>query len=116
MAVFVGSSAIALAGGVPRFELPCRPADALAQPPELPLGLEVLLVEDEAINRKIAGRLLERLGCSVAFAEDGLEAIAYRERRLEAGMSEFLAKPLRRDALLEVLRALGFGGDSTIAE
>ncbi|MFN7142650.1 MAG: response regulator, partial [Myxococcota bacterium] len=34
-------------------------------------GIRVLLVEDQAVNQKVIGRLLERLGCVVAVAEDG---------------------------------------------
>jgi len=35
----------------------------------------VLLVEDNAVNQKVARRFLERLGCRVTVAEDGLEGI-----------------------------------------
>jgi len=37
--------------------------------------LSVLLVEDEQVNRLSARRLLEKAGCSVTTAEDGLQAI-----------------------------------------
>ena len=36
----------------------------------------VLLVDDNAINQKVAVRLLSKLGCEVAVASDGYEAIA----------------------------------------
>jgi len=54
------------------------PADGL-QP--LPEPLEVLLVEDNKINQKLALRLLERLGCTVWLAENGLEALEALDRR-----------------------------------
>jgi PAS domain S-box-containing protein len=54
------------------------PADAL-QP--LPEPLEVLLVEDNKINQKLALRLLERLGCTVWLAENGVEALEALDRR-----------------------------------
>src|SRR5262249_39514035 len=36
----------------------------------------LLLVEDNAVNRRLAERLLERLGCQVDTAVNGLEALA----------------------------------------
>ncbi|MBI1686815.1 ATP-binding protein [Caulobacter hibisci] len=46
--------------------------------PDAPLlaGLDVLLVEDNAVNRLIATRMLEALGARVATAEDGEAGIA----------------------------------------
>ncbi|MGV3617275.1 MAG: ATP-binding protein [Fimbriimonas sp.] len=38
-------------------------------------GLRVLVVDDNAVNRKVAARVLQNLGCDVAFAGDGLEAL-----------------------------------------
>lgn len=38
-------------------------------------AIEVLLVEDNAVNRKVAARMLARLGCRVDLAVDGLEAL-----------------------------------------
>lgn len=38
--------------------------------------VRVLLVEDNAVNRTIATRLCERLGCDVDHAENGVEALA----------------------------------------
>ena len=62
-----------------------------AQPPaagandgenEIPMldGLEVLLVEDNAVNRLIATRMLEALGARVATAEDGQAGIVAAAR------------------------------------
>ncbi len=36
----------------------------------------ILLVDDNAINQKVAARLLDKLGCEVEIASDGYEAIA----------------------------------------
>ena len=36
---------------------------------------KVLLVEDSAVNRKVASVMLQRLGCSVSAAHDGFEAL-----------------------------------------
>jgi CheY-like chemotaxis protein len=38
--------------------------------------LDVLLVEDNAVNRHLAAKLLERFGCHVQTANDGFEAVA----------------------------------------
>jgi signal transduction histidine kinase/CheY-like chemotaxis protein len=53
----------------PSMPSPVRPAtmDPLTKP--------VLVVDDNAVNRKVLGRLLERLGCQVEFATDGEEAV-----------------------------------------
>lgn len=115
-----------------------------------PLGLKVLLVEDNQVNQMVAIRMLDRLGCSHQLAEDGGAAldVASREqfdvilmdcqmpimsgveacKRLrlrgvdtpivaftanldekdachEAGMNEFLTKPVRQRDLYTVLKA-----------
>ncbi len=41
------------------------------------VGLHVLLVEDNIVNQKVAKKLLERLGCSVHVANNGLEAVEW---------------------------------------
>ena len=46
-----------------------------------PGGLRVLLVEDNAINRAMARRIIENRGHSVEMANDGNEALAAFERR-----------------------------------
>jgi signal transduction histidine kinase/CheY-like chemotaxis protein/ligand-binding sensor domain-containing protein len=43
--------------------------------------LKVLLVEDNATNRRVAFELLRRLGCSVETAEDGQQAVDLTERQ-----------------------------------
>ena len=63
--------------------LPLEPADApAAESPAIdggargaPLEARVLLVEDNAVNRRVASRLLERLGCVVETAENGRVAL-----------------------------------------
>lgn len=40
------------------------------------LGLNVLLAEDVETNRLVAGAMLQKLGCTVTFALNGLEAVA----------------------------------------
>ncbi len=43
---------------------------------EIPRGISVLLVEDDPAVRRMAGSLLELLGCSVLEARDGQDAVA----------------------------------------
>jgi PAS domain S-box-containing protein len=43
------------------------------------LPARVLLVEDSRVNRKVAGRMLQKLGCSVTGAADGEEALRMLE-------------------------------------
>jgi CheY-like chemotaxis protein len=55
-------------------------AVAGAAKPALPLALNVLLVEDNVINEKVAVALLEKRGCRVAVARDGEQALAALEQ------------------------------------
>jgi two-component system, sensor histidine kinase and response regulator len=54
---------------------------ALMQNNKLPqLHAKVLLVEDHPVNQKVATRYLERLGCAVQVAENGVEGVAVFQR------------------------------------
>jgi len=125
-----------------------------AMPNQDSFQARVLVVEDNAVNRKIAVRFLEKMGCEVDSAEHGLAALEIlkkqesydlilmdcqmpemdgfeataaireldspcaetpiialtanalrgdRDRCLEAGMNDYLSKPLDRTALRNVL-------------
>lgn len=74
-------------GSTFRVELPTRlcevakPAHAkLEQDPEQ-LPLQVLLAEDNPVNRKVATMMLERIGCTVSHAKDGIETIGLASQR-----------------------------------
>jgi CheY-like chemotaxis protein len=47
---------------------------------QLGAGWRVLVAEDNSINQVVLRRMLERLGCSVDVASDGLEAVDMYER------------------------------------
>jgi signal transduction histidine kinase/HPt (histidine-containing phosphotransfer) domain-containing protein len=70
------------AGSIFWFTVPLRPAPAGAQPAEPPVreaaaggGAAVLVVDDNAINRTVAARMLEKRGFRVDLAGDGREAV-----------------------------------------
>jgi CheY-like chemotaxis protein/anti-sigma regulatory factor (Ser/Thr protein kinase) len=46
----------------------------------LPESLDILLVEDNKVNQKLALRLLERLGCRAKVAASGIEALSMLDR------------------------------------
>ncbi len=56
---------------LPQPQACARPSSALPQ-----LGLRVLVVDDNAINRLIAARMVQRLGCEVVPVEGGKAAVA----------------------------------------
>ncbi|MGP9684350.1 ATP-binding protein [Halomonas sp. AOP25-F1-15] len=68
-------------GSIFRCELPLVEADPVSVSlPSAPqqdfTGITLLLVEDNAVNRKVAIGLLSRLGCDVVWAENGQDALA----------------------------------------
>ncbi len=154
--------------------LGCRPTPRTGLTPEATgreapaalAGARVLVAEDNAINRKVVSRVLEKLGCRPEVAANGREAVeAYRrgsydlvlmdcqmpeldgyeataeirrieaaagkhvpivaltanaikgdrERCLQAGMDDYLAKPIRPDQLREMLR-VHYGRSVTAAQ
>jgi len=64
-------------------ERPAPEARDAAPEPEglLSLGLDVLVVDDNVINREVAQAMLERVGCRVTVAEDGNAALDHTHRR-----------------------------------
>ena len=54
-----------------------RPTSAVAS---TAAGLRVLLAEDNRVNQRLATHLLEKAGCAVTLAQNGLEAVAAFEQ------------------------------------
>jgi PAS domain S-box-containing protein len=73
----LGDCVIRLFGSVAEFGPSHRPP-AVPAPADGVSG-HVLVVEDNAINREVARAVLERLGCTVDMAEDGMAALAVIE-------------------------------------
>ena len=63
--------------GLDSFPAPALPSGASTQAllTSMAGGANVLLVEDNEVNQKVAARILERLGCRVAIASNGREAL-----------------------------------------
>ena len=59
---------------------PARSAEAEPRDTERRISARVLLVEDNPVNRKLAQRMLEKLGCTVRLAEDGITALEVATR------------------------------------
>ncbi len=55
---------------------PTAPAEPVPASEPLPEPAHVLVVEDNLVNRKVAVRLMEKLGCRVDVAANGEEAVA----------------------------------------
>ncbi len=75
------------AGSVFLVDLPLKSAEFGCAPSD-PLwslsGMHVLVVEDNEVNQKVIKRILERAGCSVNIANNGLEAVEWLvERRCD---------------------------------
>ncbi len=134
-------------------------AAAIAMPAPMARRLDVLLVEDNAVNRKLATRLLEKFGHRVAEAHDGAAAVSMtaghdydvilmdmqmpvmdgltatrairareggdrrvpiialtanamsgdRDRCIEAGMDDYVSKPIEAAALVDALKRVTGG-------
>ena len=74
----------------------------------------VLVVEDNAVNRKVAERTLERLGCAVVLASNGLEALErLAESRFDLVFMDCLMPEMDGYAATREIRRRELGGRRT---
>jgi CheY-like chemotaxis protein len=88
---------------------PVQGAGAAAAAAMLPgAGLRVLVADDEEINRAVARRMLENLGCIVDMARDGFEAVeAVRAVRYDLTFLDVRMPGLDGFATAAAIRSMG---------
>ncbi|MGH8259711.1 MAG: response regulator, partial [Steroidobacteraceae bacterium] len=79
-----------------------------------PHGGRVLVVEDNAVNQKVAQKFLERLGCSVRVAADGAEAVDITAReRFDLILMDMQMPVMDGIAATRAIRVAEAGGSRT---
>lgn len=80
-------------------------------PASRPLGLRVLVVEDNAINQQILREQLERLGCAATLASDGEAALRlWRAQPFDLVLTDLNMPVVDGYALARALREAGHAG------
>ena len=76
----VGSGSTFHFTGVFRPAAYSKPTEEVVENPTLPLGLDILVAEDNPLNQRVVSRLLEKQGCRVTLVNNGSEAVVASER------------------------------------
>jgi CheY-like chemotaxis protein len=79
-------------------------------------GLRVLVAEDNEVNRILIRKILEKSGCTVALAVNGVEAVEMiREHTFDAVLMDVQMPELDGLAATRIIRAAGMTGLPIIA-
>lgn len=107
------------AGGTvePTFRLPRRPGNPIAAPPppvaattasdSMHARLDILVVDDDAVNRLVIGGFLTPHGHTLTFAQDGDQGVAQaRDRRFDLVLMDVMMPGLDGPSATRMIRAL----------
>jgi signal transduction histidine kinase/ActR/RegA family two-component response regulator len=99
--------------------LPLRPSRLLYPPVEAPAlgmaicGCRVLVVDDNAVNRRVVQGLLERAGCAVETAVNGGEAVDLARQGFDLIVMDCLMPEMDGWQATEAIRTLEEGGEAS---
>lgn len=90
-------------------------AVAEVRPVSPEVALQVLLVEDNVVNQKVASRLLEKQGCRVTVASNGREAIAlHRTGSFDLIFMDVQMPEMNGFEATKIIRAAEYGTDTRV--
>ncbi|KAL1740419.1 histidine kinase [Schizophyllum fasciatum] len=87
-----------------------------SRPTPSPSGLPVLVVEDDDVTRSVMVRTLQRLGCDVTTAYDGMNALEVLGVPVPAGTPGSIGTPWSEKGLDELERRFAEGADGAQGE
>lgn len=109
----------AVAGALPVMHLPLLPSRLLRMEPPKETqtlqwtGCRVLVVDDNSVNQRVVGGLLQRAGCYVELAGNGIEGVAKAREGFDVIFMDCLMPEMDGWAATEAIRALEEGGPAS---